>query len=217
MAQLLSRKDRYKLFLESDWWIDFSLKFRTSKNWTCEDCGEKTRDCHSHHIFYPDDWYQTKVEHLRCLCAECHRLAHGKGRIQARAHRPKRKKAKKERTKLDPKVLPISNPAHLNWKDLNIARANKLISRDQFEKRREELRALGLAPQKFRPPPRKPPEPKVWTGPKITKETKPEIKEKFFRLKYSIRVNGCSNPYTKATRDGNFLIMPNGNRVFKPL
>lgn len=75
MATYIDAKEAYKLFLLSDFWIKLSLrKRRTARK--CERCGSKKR-LQSHHKFYRDNWFDTIIEDLECLCVACHRNHHG--------------------------------------------------------------------------------------------------------------------------------------------
>ncbi len=46
----------------------------------CERCGS-VRGLQSHHKFYRECWFDTKLEDLEVLCRGCHREEHGLGRM----------------------------------------------------------------------------------------------------------------------------------------
>jgi len=71
----LTTKELYRMFLDSDWWRNLSIRKRHSVG-LCEECG--TADgLQSHHIRYPDNWFDTKEWDLKVLCFKCHGLKHG--------------------------------------------------------------------------------------------------------------------------------------------
>lgn len=72
-------KEAYREFLKSDFWRKLSKQKRELANYTCERCKRKTSKVQAHHKFYRDDWYDTQLQDLECLCKPCHRLAHGLG------------------------------------------------------------------------------------------------------------------------------------------
>lgn len=61
-------------------WPEISKKYRSYKNWTCENCGKdcssQTKNLHCHHIGpkYDNNWSS-----LKALCKDCHRLEPGHG------------------------------------------------------------------------------------------------------------------------------------------
>lgn len=89
---VLSRKELYGLFLDSDWWINLSrLKRRLVGK--CEKCGT-TNLLQAHHVRYPDHWFDTELEDLRVLCRACHRKEHGISDIDQSippSHRPRKR------------------------------------------------------------------------------------------------------------------------------
>lgn len=71
----LTTKELYGMFLTSDWWIRLS---RTKRRMIgkCEQCG-KDRTLESHHVRYPENWFDTQLSDLRVLCRDCHEREHG--------------------------------------------------------------------------------------------------------------------------------------------
>lgn len=115
----LSTKELYGLFLESDFWINLSrLKRGLTKK--CERCSS-TQYLQSHHRFYRDHWFDTKLDDLECLCRRCHQNEHGIGI-------PKTK----------PIELPVTDES-ITLKQLNRLRSAKRISRERFLSLREKI------------------------------------------------------------------------------
>jgi hypothetical protein len=67
----------YREFLNSDFWKGISTQCK-ERDGNCVRCGS-VKWLQAHHVQYPDDWYQTKLEDLETLCRECHRVEHGYG------------------------------------------------------------------------------------------------------------------------------------------
>lgn len=70
----LSAKELYAMFLDSDWWIALSRYKRTLQPW-CEKCDSST-DLQSHHISYPENWFDTTTDILKVFCRSCHIKEH---------------------------------------------------------------------------------------------------------------------------------------------
>lgn len=66
----MTAKQLYRLFLQSDFWKELS-SLKKSLVGECERCGSVNR-LQSHHIRYPDNWYDTTLEDLEVLCRLCH-------------------------------------------------------------------------------------------------------------------------------------------------
>lgn len=64
----------YRMFLDSDWWINLSRSKRRAVK-KCQRCGRKKK-LQSHHIRYAENWFDTKLEDLEVLCRRCHELEH---------------------------------------------------------------------------------------------------------------------------------------------
>jgi hypothetical protein len=64
----------YREFLKSDFWLALTAEKKRLIG-KCERCPSKRR-LQSHHIHYPADWYDTKLEDLEVLCRLCHRIEH---------------------------------------------------------------------------------------------------------------------------------------------
>lgn len=115
-------KELYAEFLGSDFWVCLSRQKRKQVG-KCERCGSKHR-LQSHHVRYPENWFDTRLEDLEVLCRKCHARHHGKST---------RKTKRAERSKK------IRSP----WKTVCHLRSHKLIDRDKFEEMR---RAVGMDP-----------------------------------------------------------------------
>lgn len=68
----------YDEFLQTDFWKRLSRK-KKRQHPACQRCG-RTERLESHHVVYPRDWFQTKLEDLEVLCRRCHEEEHGLGR-----------------------------------------------------------------------------------------------------------------------------------------
>jgi hypothetical protein len=104
-------KELYALFLESRWWLDLSRECRKEAGGRCSECGSTNR-LQAHHLRYPDNWFDTTLKDLRCLCDDCHAKAHGlvetaptvifKKPAVPQRNRVKRKKSVRHRKKRRP-------------------------------------------------------------------------------------------------------------------
>lgn len=72
----MTGQEAYSLFLKSDFWREISQKCKDAANRLCQDCKSRKK-LQAHHTSYPDNWYETTLEQLRCLCEWCHKKAHG--------------------------------------------------------------------------------------------------------------------------------------------
>ncbi len=68
-------KELYRMFLASDWWIALSRRKRR-KVGKCERCGSKVM-LQAHHKVYRENWFDTTLEDLECVCRKCHLEEHG--------------------------------------------------------------------------------------------------------------------------------------------
>lgn len=75
MVTYIDAKEAYRLFLMSEFWIGLSSRKRNQAK-KCERCGSRKK-LQSHHKFYRDNWFDTVIEDLECLCRKCHRKHHG--------------------------------------------------------------------------------------------------------------------------------------------
>lgn len=68
-------KQEYKKYLESDSWKNLRmLAFKRANN-KCELCGERATECH--HIKYPKNLSDDKLDNLLVCCKKCHQKQHG--------------------------------------------------------------------------------------------------------------------------------------------
>lgn len=143
----LPLKELYALFLESEWWVQLSRRKRAAVG-KCERCPSRRR-LQSHHLHYPDNWFDTTMEDLEVLCRSCHEKEHGIG-----VKHPKPRKVKKKR------IVTFFEPQ--NWKDVNRLRSHRLITRKQYEGYRVKFHQPShpKSPQSART--HRPPSPKAW-------------------------------------------------------
>lgn len=74
----LSRKELYAIFLQSNWWINLSrLKRRLVGH--CQRCPSR-KHLQSHHIRYPENWFDNQLSDLEVLCRDCHEKEHNLSR-----------------------------------------------------------------------------------------------------------------------------------------
>lgn len=66
---------KYREFLKSEFWRALSSRKKKEVG-KCEVCGAKS-GLQSHHIRYPRNWYDTRLEDLEVLCRKCHSKEHG--------------------------------------------------------------------------------------------------------------------------------------------
>lgn len=71
-----NQKAAYREFLLSPFWRHLSRRKIAAAGFKCERC-PSTQLLQAHHLFYRQDWYQTQIEDLLCLCRKCHREEHG--------------------------------------------------------------------------------------------------------------------------------------------
>lgn len=143
----LPRRELYAMFLDSDWWRALSaLKRRLVGR--CEVCRLRV-NLQSHHIRYPENWFDTTLDDLKVLCRVCHEREHGlrpepepaPWLDQTRAHLVASKR------KPDPVIPGASVPYIHNMKDLQWNRQQGLISREEFRRLRAVLQPnWGLRP-----------------------------------------------------------------------
>lgn len=126
----MKTREDYAKFLESDFWIKLSLACRARAKFICYRCGKRAgkKHCQAHHVRYPDDWYQTTLDDLICLCRKCHEKQHGIV------------KARPEPADIQVKEPEPQLPEILGLKELYQLRSKRKISRQEFRKRRAELR-----------------------------------------------------------------------------
>jgi 5-methylcytosine-specific restriction endonuclease McrA len=87
-----TKKEKYADFLQSDKWKSIRKnKFNKSKK-RCAICQSKD-ELHTHHLFYRDNWAETKSGDLRMLCATCHNMVHEAIKIKLLASKPRNMKS----------------------------------------------------------------------------------------------------------------------------
>lgn len=134
MIAVLSTRDLYRIFLhQCQWWRELSseIRHRVGK---CQRCG-RTEDLQCHHKVYRESWFDTKEEDLEVLCGACHKREHGiwvKEERLVERRRRRRKRVYKDGT------------YRSEMRKLLGQRGLRRISRAEFLRKREELKALRL-------------------------------------------------------------------------
>lgn len=72
---VLSTKELYGLFLDSEWWRRLTWEKKRSVGNRCELCGG-VNELQSHHVFYRPNWFDTQLKDLLVLCCKCHEKQH---------------------------------------------------------------------------------------------------------------------------------------------
>lgn len=123
---ILSTRELYGLFLDSEWWRRLTWEKKRSVGNRCELCGG-VDELQSHHVFYRPNWFDTQLKDLLVLCRACHQRQHGVDDGEV----------------IDLNVEPPSTePAKLSLYEVNQLRAHRKISRREFKRLRSEL--LGV-------------------------------------------------------------------------
>lgn len=124
---VLSTKELYGLFLDSEWWRRLTREKKRSVGNRCELCGG-VDGLQSHHVFYRPNWFDTQLKDLLVLCRTCHQRQHG----------------------VDDEVIdlnvepPSAEPARLSLYEVNQLRAHRKISRWEFKRLRSEILGTPL-------------------------------------------------------------------------
>ena len=71
----LSTSELYGMFLQSDFWTDLARRNKLASRNRCVRCGSAA-GLQSHHRVYRENWFDTRLEDLECLCRDCHERAH---------------------------------------------------------------------------------------------------------------------------------------------
>lgn len=66
-------RDRY---LKSEQWRTTRSEAMVLAKAVCQLCGYQSINNDAHYIFYPPNWEETRAQHLRILCRECHEKLH---------------------------------------------------------------------------------------------------------------------------------------------
>lgn len=77
MKTILHTKELYALFLDSDFWRQLASQARKAAGNKCQRCGVTGVILQAHHKFYRENWFDTQLSDLECLCRDCHRKEHG--------------------------------------------------------------------------------------------------------------------------------------------
>lgn len=73
----MTAAERYQEFLRSQFWLELSVQKKAGVT-HCEDCGKRAGSLECHHLFYRDNWYDTKISDLIVICWKCHQRRHRK-------------------------------------------------------------------------------------------------------------------------------------------
>lgn len=63
-------------YLKSEQWSNVRLEALVREKAKCQICGEESISNDAHHIWYPDNIYETTERHLAILCRPCHDFVH---------------------------------------------------------------------------------------------------------------------------------------------
>lgn len=63
-------------YLKSEEWKTVRIEALAREGGKCQVCGEESIFNDAHHIWYPENVYETTEEHLAILCRPCHELLH---------------------------------------------------------------------------------------------------------------------------------------------
>jgi 5-methylcytosine-specific restriction endonuclease McrA len=69
--------EKYKRYLKSEQWDNLRRATLRRAGYKCEGCGCANRRLEVHHRHYRT-LYHESLDDLQCLCAVCHRAAHGR-------------------------------------------------------------------------------------------------------------------------------------------
>lgn len=112
---MTTRQLEYKEYLRSDHWKALRKQALERDKHCCQRCPARDLELHVHHLFYRDNFYDTRLEDVLTICFLCHRIEHPE-------HYP------------DIKVF-------FNLDQLRDARSKKLITKREFK---AWLKRLGL-------------------------------------------------------------------------
>jgi len=73
----IESKHAYRFgFLKSEKWKSVRLEALVRERGKCQICGEESIHNDAHHIWYPENIYETTEDHLAVLCRTCHDFVH---------------------------------------------------------------------------------------------------------------------------------------------
>lgn len=73
----IESKHAYRFgFLKSEQWQNVRLEALAREGGKCQICGEESISNDAHHVWYPDNIYETKSDQLVILCRPCHDFVH---------------------------------------------------------------------------------------------------------------------------------------------
>lgn len=73
----IEAKHAYRfIYLKSEQWEAVRLEALAFFGGKCQICGEESISNDAHHIWYPENLYETKAEQLVILCRACHSFVH---------------------------------------------------------------------------------------------------------------------------------------------
>lgn len=137
-----STKELYAMFADCCWWKTLSRRKR-KKIGRCEECGSRKR-LSSHHIRYPQNWFDTTEADLRVLCWTCHEKKHPEQRVQ----QPTVAAAMPSRPKPPPVIVPVAAVARIDlgsvtMQELHDLRGARKITRAEFTTAKKRLQEQG--------------------------------------------------------------------------
>lgn len=73
----IEAKHAYRFgYLKSEQWANVRLEALAREKAKCQICGEESLSNDAHHMWYPDNIYETREFHLVILCRPCHDFIH---------------------------------------------------------------------------------------------------------------------------------------------
>lgn len=73
----IESKHAYRfIYLKSDHWNSVRIEALAREGGKCEICGQESISNDAHHIWYPENIYDTTERHLAILCRPCHEFLH---------------------------------------------------------------------------------------------------------------------------------------------
>src|SRR5260221_1631744 len=91
IQNIIDRRNEYKEFLQTDFWINISKTKKDLMGNRCEGC-DALENLQCHHKIYRESWFWTKLDDLIVVCGGCHKKLHfDRVRIIKSKHKDKHK------------------------------------------------------------------------------------------------------------------------------